>query len=141
LVAVGSRHFAVPHPLGVTRSGAQGATIAVMRLDLDSSVACADGPFGELSDIVIDPGTRRVTHLVVQPPERHYLARLMPIGRVRVDEGRGGVVLDCTVADVNEVKPLHRAEYVRLGERRSKIPNPISESKMALSCRPMNPSG
>jgi sporulation protein YlmC with PRC-barrel domain len=91
--------------------------MAGMRLDLDCPVTCADGPFGDLSDVIIDPGTRRVTHLVVQPHERHDRARLMPIGRAHVDERRGGVVLDCTVAEVNELKPLHRAEYVRLGEQ------------------------
>jgi sporulation protein YlmC with PRC-barrel domain len=88
-----------------------------VRLDLDCPVICADGAFGELSDILIDPGTRRVTHLVVQPHERHYLARLMPIGRARVDEVHGEIALECTVAELNDLKPIHESEYVRLGER------------------------
>jgi sporulation protein YlmC with PRC-barrel domain len=91
-----------------------------MRLDLDCTVTCADGAFGELSDIIIDPGTRRVTHLVVQPAghHHHHLARLMPIGRARAGErAKPGVVLDCTVAEVNELRPIHTADYVRLGER------------------------
>ncbi len=88
-----------------------------MRVDLDSPVACVDGAFGELSDVVIDPTTRCLTHLVVQPHDRHDQARLMPIGLARFDDERGGVALDCTTAQVNELKPLHEAEYVRLGER------------------------
>ena len=66
-----------------------------MRLILDCSVTCADGAFGELSDVIIDPGTLRVTHLVVQPPEHHHLARLLPLSCARSGErADAGVVLD-----------------------------------------------
>ena len=89
-----------------------------MRLDLDCAVRCADGAFGELADLIIDPGTRRVTHLVVQPSGHHHLARLMPIGRAWVGpRAEDGVRLDCTVAEVNELPTIHMAEYVRLGDR------------------------
>jgi sporulation protein YlmC with PRC-barrel domain len=89
-----------------------------MRLDLDCAVTCSDGAFGELSDLIIDPGTRRVTHLVVQPPEHHHLARLLPIGRARGgDRAKSSVVLDCTLAEVNELQPIHESAYVRLSDR------------------------
>jgi sporulation protein YlmC with PRC-barrel domain len=89
-----------------------------MRLDLDSAVSCTDGPFGELSDVVIDPGTLRVTHLVVQPPEHHHLARLLPVSRARGGErAHGAVVLDCTLAEINELPPIHESDLVRLSER------------------------
>jgi sporulation protein YlmC with PRC-barrel domain len=89
-----------------------------MRLDLDCDVTCADGPFGELSDLIIDPGSLRVTHLVVQPPEHHHLARLLPIGRARAGErAKATVTLDCTVAEINELQPIHESSYVRLSER------------------------
>ena len=86
-----------------------------MRLHLDSAVTCTDGAFGELSDVIIDPGTLQVTHLVVQPPEHHHLARLLPISRAR-GGGRAdaGVVLDCTVAEINELPPIHESDFVRL---------------------------
>jgi len=85
---------------------------------LDCAVTCADGAFGELSDIIIDPGRLRVTHLVVQPPEQHHLARLMPIGRARGGERpNAAVVLDCTLAEINQLPPIHESDYVRLSER------------------------
>jgi sporulation protein YlmC with PRC-barrel domain len=88
-----------------------------VRLDLGSPVICADGAFGELSDVVIDPSTRRVTHLVVQPHDRHDLARLLPVGRAHRDEkSNGGVSLDYTVAEINGLEPLQGSEYLRLGE-------------------------
>ncbi len=86
-----------------------------MRLDLLCPVECADGPFGELADVVIDPSTRRLTHLVVQPNDRHELARLVSVGRAHVDEGC--VSLDFTVDEINELEPIQDSSYLRLGER------------------------
>jgi hypothetical protein len=37
-----------------------------MRLELGSRVDCTDESFGTLADVVIDPTSRRVTHLVVE---------------------------------------------------------------------------
>ena len=46
---------------------------------LGSSVSGRDGPCGELTGIVVDPGPRTVTHLVVKPPQRGEAARLVPV--------------------------------------------------------------
>jgi sporulation protein YlmC with PRC-barrel domain len=100
-----------------------------MRLDLDCGVACADGTFGELSDIIIDPGTLRVTHLVVQPPEHHHLARLLPVSRARdANRSTEGVVLDCTVAEINALPPIHESDLVRLSER----PEPVADFDVGI---------
>ena len=45
-----------------TRSGKE----ILMRLELGNPVRCSDGVFGELADVVIDPTTKHVTHLVVR---------------------------------------------------------------------------
>ncbi len=85
-----------------------------MKLELGGVVACTDGPFGELADVVVDPVSRRVTHLVVQPHHRHDQARLVPIDRVRAaDEG---LTLDCSIADVEALDPVHESAYLRVGE-------------------------
>lgn len=66
-----------------------------MKIRLNQPVSSTDGPFGELGDIVVDPTTMTVTHLVVEPHHRHYQARLVPMTlvdfvddevRVRLDE-------------------------------------------------------
>jgi sporulation protein YlmC with PRC-barrel domain len=89
-----------------------------MRLDLECPVHCADDAFGELADLVIDPRTLSVTHLVVQPRERHDLARLVPIGRAQFDVAGGdGIWLKSTVGELNELEPLHESKFVRLDER------------------------
>jgi len=87
-----------------------------MRLELGSPVDCTDAAFGELADIVIDPSTRRVTHLVVQPHERHEEARLVPIDRAHARDGSDGISLEFTLAEINELEPLVKSAYLRLGE-------------------------
>jgi sporulation protein YlmC with PRC-barrel domain len=88
-----------------------------MRLDLGSPVRCADDAFGELADVVIDPQTRRVTHLVVQPHHRDEQARLVPVERAQAGEASDATIsLDCTVAQMNEFELVRESAYLRLGE-------------------------
>jgi sporulation protein YlmC with PRC-barrel domain len=101
-----------PHPAGV---------MASMRLDLGSPVRCADGDFGTLADVVIDPTTRRVTHLVVQPEHDPGLARLVPIARAGTSET--AIELDCTIDDVHKLEPVHEVAFLRLGELRPDDPD------------------
>ena len=87
-----------------------------MRLDLGCPVRCTDDAFGELADVVIDPTTRRVTHLVVQPRKTDP-ARLVPIERARGgEEADGTIVLDGTVAEIGQLERVREAAYLRLGE-------------------------
>jgi uncharacterized protein YrrD len=88
-----------------------------VRLDLGCPVRCSDDAFGELADVVIDPTTRRVTHLVVQPRRTIDPARLVPIERARGGEGADGtIVLDGTVAEIGQLERVREAAYLRLGE-------------------------
>lgn len=94
-----------------------------MRLDLGSPVRCADDEFGELTDVVIDPATRRVTHLVVRPHRRED-ARLVPVDRVLADETQEATIcLGCTVAEMTAFELVRESAYLRLGEAPVKDPN------------------
>ncbi|MGH9101740.1 MAG: hypothetical protein ACRDYD_01970, partial [Acidimicrobiales bacterium] len=61
-----------------------------MRLPIGSEVACSDGVAGDLVAVVLDPLSRAVTHLVVEPSHRSGLGRLVPIelAEVRGQETR-----------------------------------------------------
>lgn len=85
-----------------------------MRLVLGSPVRCVDSPFGELADVVIDPISRRVTHLVVQPEHRHEAARLVPIDRAQ--STADGITLDLSAEALERLEPLQEAAFLRLGE-------------------------
>lgn len=88
-----------------------------MRLDLGSPVRCTDDAFGELADVVIDPTTRCVTHLVVQPRQPSEPARLVPVDRARGgDEAGGTILLDGSIAEIAQLEAVREAAYLRLGE-------------------------
>jgi sporulation protein YlmC with PRC-barrel domain len=86
-----------------------------MRLDLGTKVQCSDGDLGELADIVIDPTTRRLTHVVVEPHHQMYTSRLVPIELVRAGEAEP-IVLECTLDDVSKLEHAEEVAYLRLGE-------------------------
>jgi sporulation protein YlmC with PRC-barrel domain len=84
-----------------------------MRLRLGQHVEATDGPFGEVGDIVIDPITRSVAHLVVEPHHRHQQARLVPITLVEVE---GDTVLVEVDRDrLRRFEQVAEVDYVRLG--------------------------
>jgi sporulation protein YlmC with PRC-barrel domain len=87
-----------------------------MRLDLDTPVHCVDCEFGELADVVIDPSSRRLTHLVVQPQDRHDHARLVPIEGAAGGGGSDGISLESTADEVRKLEPVQESAYVRRGE-------------------------
>ena len=87
-----------------------------MRLELGTRVSCADGEFGELADVVVDPTTRRVTHLVVEPRGEHRLARLVPIELAEAGEaGDAAIRLGATVAEVDSLPAVQEVSYLRVG--------------------------
>lgn len=86
-----------------------------MHLDIGTAVRCSDTALGELADIVIDPTTRRVTHLVVEPHKGIYARRLVPIDLVRPREG-GEIVLDCSLDEAADLEHAEEMAYLRLGE-------------------------
>lgn len=89
-----------------------------MRLELDCHVECADGPYGGLTDLVIDPASRRLTHLVVQPHGQHELARIVPASRASLDgSSNGGISLSYTIAELEQLEPIYESEYLGVGER------------------------
>ena len=86
-----------------------------MRLDLGCQVNCSDAELGELADIVIDPTTRRVTHLVVEPHHGLYTRRLVPIDLVRAGD-QEPLVLECSIGEAAALEHAEETVYLRLGE-------------------------
>jgi sporulation protein YlmC with PRC-barrel domain len=86
-----------------------------MRLDLGTPVRCIDDKFGELDDVVIDPITRRITHLVVRSHGKVAPARLVPIGLVETDEGKE-ICLRCSVEEAGRLDAVQDFAYLRLDQ-------------------------
>jgi hypothetical protein len=87
-----------------------------MRIDLDTPVSCVDGAVGQLEDVVIDPATGRLTHVVVQPHDPSDRVRMMPIEGARDDGPSDGIALDCTIATLLESEPIQESAYLRMGD-------------------------
>jgi len=86
-----------------------------MRLEIGSRVDGADQKFGKLVDVVIDPTSRRVTHLVVESDHERWLARLVPVELAEAaDDPSGGIVLRATVEDLRQLPGVHETAYLRL---------------------------
>ena len=86
-----------------------------MQLELGTRVECADETFGKLVDVVIDPTSRRVTHLVVGRDGDSWLARLVPVELAGPgSDSSGGIVLRATVEEVRQLPSMHEVSYLRL---------------------------
>src|SRR4051812_9938965 len=85
-----------------------------MRLELGCRVNCADAAVGELADVVIDPLSRRVTHLVVRPHGEADRARLVPIELAGADGA--DLRLDCPAGEFEALERVHESAYLRVGE-------------------------
>ena len=86
-----------------------------MRLDLGSSVRCADAAFGRLADVVVDPAAHRVTHLVVEADDVDGRSRLVPVTLARGGEG-AEIELSCTIDEAQKLPAVDMLDYLRLGE-------------------------
>lgn len=88
-----------------------------MRLQLGSTVHCADAEAGVLANLVIEPHTSRVTHLVVEPKHHHALARLVPVDLAVRGDGSGAVLaLRCTSEQLHRLPEVNELAYRRLYE-------------------------
>jgi sporulation protein YlmC with PRC-barrel domain len=86
-------------------------------LHLGTSVACSDGALGELADLVIHPGSRRVTHLVVAPHHHRDQARLVPFELVTPAAASKEIRLDSTtIAQAHALPEAQQYAYVRIDE-------------------------
>ena len=78
---------------------------------IGAPVSDSDGPVGEVTRIVVDPASRRITHLVVEPKHRIGLGRLVPLDMVDV-EGEG-VRLLCDTAAFESLDSAEEVLFVR----------------------------
>ena len=83
-----------------------------MRLRLDAPVDGTDGDLGVLADVVLDPESGRVTHLIVEPRRYAALARLVPIDRARRRDADGArLVLACSADDMRRMPEVRELAY------------------------------
>ncbi len=77
---------------------------------IGATASCSDGVCGEVSRMIVDPATRTVTHLAIEPKHRREPGRLVPIDLV--DTTTGEIRLRCTLAEFDALDPAEENELV-----------------------------
>jgi sporulation protein YlmC with PRC-barrel domain len=86
-----------------------------MRLELGTPVHCTDEQLGALADVVIDPVSKRLTHLVVSIHGRPGPARLVPMDMVSTDPEER-LCVGCTVGEAARLEAVQDFAYLRMGD-------------------------
>lgn len=84
-----------------------------IKLRLGQLVSAEEVEFGELADIVVDPVSNTVTHVVVEPHHRHQQARLVPIALLEANSS-GAISIRLDVEQVRQLPKVSFSEYVPL---------------------------
>ncbi len=77
---------------------------------IGAGASCTDGVCGEVTRMVVNPLTREVTHLVVEPKHRHGAARLVPLDLV--DATTGEIRLGCSLAEFEKLNPAEETRFL-----------------------------
>lgn len=77
---------------------------------IGAGVSCADGACGEVIRVVINPVSRELTHLVVEPEGRSGLGRLVPLDLVDATDGE--IRLRCTMAEFERLDAAEETQFV-----------------------------
>ncbi len=86
-----------------------------MQLRLGTHVRCEGKVIGEVADVVIDPVSRRLTHVVVEANDSE--ARLVPASLVSDgDTDAHELVITCTRDEFDELRSVLEFSYVSLDE-------------------------
>src|SRR4051812_37807103 len=103
-ITVGSEHPAI-----------EGDPLSV-HLELGADVRCEVVPVGELADVVLDPVSRTVTHVVVQLHHEGRAAYLVALDLVGDSDGEEpDVTLGCTAAELRGFELVRDFAYLPVG--------------------------
>jgi sporulation protein YlmC with PRC-barrel domain len=83
----------------------------MMPFRIGADASCTDGACGQVSRIIVNPVTREVTHLAVDPKHRQGPGRLVPVDLV--DATTGQIRLRCSLAEFQALRPAQETESVR----------------------------
>ena len=75
---------------------------------IGADASCTDGACGQVSRIIVNPVTREVTHLAVDPKHRQGAGRLVPVDLV--DATTGQIRLRCPLAEFQTLRLAQETE-------------------------------
>jgi sporulation protein YlmC with PRC-barrel domain len=84
-----------------------------INIPIDTGVKCADGVCGVSTHVVINPISKKVTHLVVKQKEFPHIERMVPVEWV-TQTTSNLIQLECTKEKFGHQEPFTETEYVKL---------------------------
>ena len=94
-----------------------------MPFKIGADASCADGACGQVSRIIVNPVTREVTHLAVDPKYQRGQGRLVPVDLV--DTTPGQIRLRCTLAEFQTLRPSQEGGSVPDLDSSGQSPNQV----------------
>jgi sporulation protein YlmC with PRC-barrel domain len=82
-----------------------------MDIPVNAEVKCADGPAGHSTCVILNPITRRVTHVVVKPKGFLHIERLVPVEYVTASTPHE-IQLRCTLQELAEMEAFIDVEFI-----------------------------
>ena len=81
---------------------------------LGTRASCSDGSCGKVRRVILDPDTRTVTHLVIEPAHWKVNGRLVPVELV--DATGGEIRLRCSLAEFERLEPAEEADLAEAAD-------------------------
>ncbi len=94
-----------------------------MDIPLDAEVHCTDGYGGKSTNIIINPVTDQVTHLVVQSKQHPPIDHLVPFDYIKETTGQL-IRLRCTKQELEALERFSQHKFVRLDHPDEQVENP-----------------
>lgn len=82
-----------------------------MDIPIDAQVQCVDGADGRSTAVILNPVTRRVTHVVVKQDSFPWLERLVPVEMV-AETSPDQIYLNCNHQELHELESFVETEFV-----------------------------
>jgi sporulation protein YlmC with PRC-barrel domain len=108
-----------------------------MPFKIGADASCTDGACGQVRRIIVNPITREVTHLAVDPKYGRGLGRLVPVDLV--DATTGQIRLRCTLAEFQALRPAEEGGGVADLDPTGHLGNPPNQVRWVLG--PMHDPG
>ena len=109
----------------------------MVHVRIGAAIQCSDGPGGELTQIIADRATRRVTYIVVERKGFGKDERLVPVEQI-AEGSTKNVVLLCSVAELAAMP--HRTE-ISYDLSDADLYYPMGSYSYPMGSYPMSPSG
>jgi hypothetical protein len=77
---------------------------------LGAAASCSDGSCGQVIRTILNPATRTVTHLVIEPRHHPESGRLVPVELVAA--GVGEITLTCSLAEFDALEPAEEIDLI-----------------------------